>query len=371
MKLHPTLSAAATITVSNLTVTHGLAEKGGGISIESSFENSTFRLTSVSFTQNVAQGLGSTQTAGGGLFAELSGGGSHLRLTRCRFIGNSAQSFSDGSSSGGGAYIFLNGSGMSTGIELSTFESNTLSGGPFAHGAGLSVGSPFQNIVWIVASEFTSNEVLTGSPTYGTGAGFMAQFEGDSLAMIREISLLGNSCPLVDGYQADISLSGTSSTSAGDILAAGANTGLRIEAHDSAEVSLTNVTATDNVGVGLRFFVGAPTVTAVLQNTLLYGNGTDLQVSGSVTGDHNLIGIDPHFADPGGGDYHVTAGSPAENAGTNGPTAGLGDTDCTGGVRLIDGVVDIGALEGVDLIFSDGFAWGRADRWSATVGSGG
>jgi hypothetical protein len=289
----------------------------------------------------------------------------------CSFIGNSAQAFSDASADGGGAYIEVFGTGISVGIEFSTFEENTSSGNHFILGAGLHLAGPGQHTVWVIGSEFTANEVFTGSSGWGAGAGFFAAFGGGSLLMLREISLLDNICPSEEGAQADIFVGDTTLMAAGDILAAGGNKGMYIEAGESAEVHLTNVTATDNAGLGLDLFIGAPTVTAVLQNTLLYGNGTNLQVSGSVTGDHNLIGIDPHFVDPGGGDYHLTAGSPAENAGTNSPAAGLGDTDCAGGVRLIDGVVDIGALEGVDLIFSNGFAWGRADRWSATVGSGG
>jgi hypothetical protein len=369
MKLHPSLSAAATITVSNLTVTHGLAENGGGISIESSTTSSTFRLTNVSFTQNVAQGLGSAWIQGGGLDASLSGDQSHLRVRNCGFIGNSAQTFSDNGAEGGGAYIEMFGTGISAGIEFATFENNTSSGNALVLGGGLHLYGRGQSTAWVIGSEFTANEVFAASSQYSAGAGLFASFSGGSLLMLREISLLSNSCSAVDGSQADIFVYETTAVAAGDILAAGGDNGVYVNASDSAEVNLTNVTATDNAGVGFRFIVGAPTVAAVLQNTLLYGNGTNLQVSGSVTGDHNLIGIDPHFANPTGGDYHLTAGSPAENAGTNSPAPGLGDTDCSGSIRLIDGVVDIGALEGVDLIFSDGVAWGHTGRWSATVGA--
>jgi hypothetical protein len=54
--------------------------------------------------------------------------------------------------------------------------------------------------------------------------------------------------------------------------------------------------------------------------------------------------IDPLFYDPDNGDFHVTATSPAINAGLN-DAPNLPETDLDGNTRILDGIVDIGAYE--------------------------
>ncbi len=73
------------------------------------------------------------------------------------------------------------------------------------------------------------------------------------------------------------------------------------------------------------------------------------------TGLNGNISADPLFADPAGGDYHLTTGSPAVDAGQN---AGAPATDIDGEARPVDGngdgvpVVDLGADEfgGLDAV---------------------
>jgi hypothetical protein len=66
--------------------------------------------------------------------------------------------------------------------------------------------------------------------------------------------------------------------------------------------------------------------------------------------DPENISADPLFVDPAIGDYHVTGGSPAIDAGTN-EDADLTETDLDGVDRIVDGnddglaIVDMGAFE--------------------------
>ncbi len=59
----------------------------------------------------------------------------------------------------------------------------------------------------------------------------------------------------------------------------------------------------------------------------------------------SLIGLDPLLLNAPTGDLHLTAGSPAINAGENLPPEQMGTLDIDGDARIIGGIVDIGADE--------------------------
>lgn len=52
------------------------------------------------------------------------------------------------------------------------------------------------------------------------------------------------------------------------------------------------------------------------------------------------------------------SGSPAENMGDNHPPGGLSPLDIEGNSRVVDGIVDIGFAEGIDVIFACSFETG-------------
>jgi hypothetical protein len=108
-------------------------------------------------------------------------------------------------------------------------------------------------------------------------------------------------------------------------------------------LAFTNTIIAGHAMVGIAAAAGS---TVTLETTLWYGNGAWTLGPGAVTSYNNVTG-DPAFANPAGWDYHLTAGSPAIDAGLY---AGV-DGDIDGDQRPADGdvdgtaTVDIGADE--------------------------
>lgn len=102
-------------------------------------------------------------------------------------------------------------------------------------------------------------------------------------------------------------------------------------------------TALDNTSYG-----GYSNDNVVWENNLTYdGTGqasvrTDGGNAMPTEADGNLLGVAPQFVDASGGDFSLTEGSPAIDAGTNG--FGLANVDLEGTDRTV-GTVDMGALE--------------------------
>ena len=60
---------------------------------------------------------------------------------------------------------------------------------------------------------------------------------------------------------------------------------------------------------------------------------------------NGFVGLDPLLVNPTSGDLHISAVSPAINAGENLPSAQMGTMDFDGNPRIIGGTVDLGADE--------------------------
>jgi hypothetical protein len=123
---------------------------------------------------------------------------------------------------------------------------------------------------------------------------------------------------------------------------------------------VTHCTFVENSDGGIYNDYSTPIVT----NSILWANGgfqiggdpgvvTWSCIQGGWDGQGNIGAgeIDPLFANPGTGDYHLAPGSPCIDAGTNDPAPGLPATDLEGNARCIDGdgdkvkVADMGAYE--------------------------
>ena len=119
-----------------------------------------------------------------------------------------------------------------------------------------------------------------------------------------------------------------------------------------ANVTIAGNSASDGLG-GVAFGTGDPARQLVIQNSILFFNdGDDLSCSGGpcdVTYSDVSEGIaspgnisaDPQFVNRTAGDYHLRAGSPAIDAGTD---EGAPPVDFEGDPRPV-GEVDMGADE--------------------------
>ncbi|MFH1147912.1 MAG: right-handed parallel beta-helix repeat-containing protein [Pseudomonadota bacterium] len=133
------------------------------------------------------------------------------------------------------------------------------------------------------------------------------------------------------------------------------NSGKGIYSTMYSYATITNCTISGNTGGGYCFNGGCDTIT----NCVVWGNTsygispgcprvTYSDVQGGYSGTGN-INADPKFVNPGGGDYHITNGSPCINKGSNSAPA-LPATDIDGNARIISGIVDMGADEYLPIV---------------------
>jgi hypothetical protein len=156
-----------------------------------------------------------------------------------------------------------------------------------------------------------------------------------------------------EGSQLVVNAIGEGSTAIlSDSLIAASPDGGGLDVWAGGEVNVVNCTIADNVQGNVRvdFFPGNPSPAKVsLANSIVFDSqgsgGYSIQSSGPVQQSHNLIGIDPSFVDPAGGDYRLRATSRVIDRGNPGPSGGLGPLDLDGVSRVVGPQVDVGAYE--------------------------
>ena len=123
-----------------------------------------------------------------------------------------------------------------------------------------------------------------------------------------------------------------------------------------SKLTLVNTTVAGNNEGGIAS--ANPAVDTVsIRNSIIYGN-TSIDIfmptaaidysiigTGSYTGGTTVSSADPQFVNPGGGNYHLQATSPAINNGSNAARPGYAISDLDGNPRIVSNDVDMGAYE--------------------------
>jgi len=304
----------------------------------------------------------SPSAQGGGFYALLRGT-QRLEILESLFQGNSSSTWDQGNARGGG--LFIHGRDNSTflidGCDI--LENSVESDGGQRAGGGLFL-FPEDDANGVLHDTFVSENTIEGTGSSSGSGGYLRTSHASTLEVSRtgwarnEVVAGDATAQLV--YETEAGNHTFRMTDSG--LAQGDGGGLNVTTKDSGTVQLVNLTVADHPGTGI-LATQEDTSTLAIYNTIAFDNGTDLTTSGTLDTGSNLIGVDPLFLDPLNLDYLLTAGSPAENMGDNDPPGGLSPLDIEGNSRVIDGTVDIGFAEGIDVIFACSFETGDLTTW--------
>ena len=343
------------------TLTNGTRD-GAGVRVFSNNVNNSAKvvLRSLWIVENHLTESPSAQ--GGGLYALLRGT-QRLEVLRSLIQGNTSSTWDQGNARGGG--LFIHGRNNSTflidGCDI--LENSVDSDGGERAGGGLYL-FPEHDAKGVFYDTFVFENLIEGTGTSSGSGGYLRTSSASTLEVVRtgwaqnEVVSGDATAQLV--YETESGLHTLRMTDSG--LAQGDGDGVEVTTKSEGTVHLVNLTVADHPGTGI-LATQQDTSTLAIYNTISYGNGTDLTTSGTVDTGSNLIGVDPLFLDPFNLDYYPTAGSPAENMGDNDPPGGLGTLDIEQNSRVIDGTVDIGFAEGIDVIFASSFETGDLTTW--------
>ena len=218
--------------------------------------------------------------------------------------------------------------GSSPTIIGNIFDSNNQGGGGFGAGIGGNNSSP--TIEQNVFRNNTCDDQWT--------SGVVSFVNGSSPLIVNNI-FESNPCRAINmtipvGYQPKI-INNTMVMN---------RVGVRVDrrVNTSFQTYLNNIIAGNDIGLEVDF--GSEDYNPTWGSNLVFGNGIDYDVIADQTGISGNISADPLFLDAANSDFHLLPDSPALDAGDN-TAPGLPATDQDGNPRIVNGIVDMGALE--------------------------
>lgn len=314
------------------------------------------------FLSNGVLGNGSDASRGGAAVARAVAGGD-ADFRDVTFLSNSAASGSGFAVEGGALFVEADAPGSVASCTRCYFQSNSA----VTTGTGGSTGA-FHSEAFNGSTTQLYDCQFGGNSATGPGANLKASaFKGGSNSgaalLLERVFIDFNSGAVSDSATYDMVLDGFGGTMAlyDSQLTFGSAGGLNVTTNSSVE--LGHLTIADYSTLGAILVANAGQI--LLQNSILSLNTTDLGASGNVVQTTNFVGGDPLFLNEPGGDYRLSASSPAIGAGTNGvATLRLADLDHHG--RIAGADTDIGSYE-FDGLFADNFEVRDTGSWSSTT----
>lgn len=326
-------------TVDGFTITGGKAPDGGGVYI---YDASPIIQNNV-ITANL--------TITDGSYADGRGGGIYVGGTSYAII---AENLILSNTSGYGGGIYHHGYGCRTIITITTNQiveniASRRAGGILMEGytpdivrANVITGNVAAEdgggmLIWHAAPQVEANRIVGNSARSGGGISLGNNATPSLLNNLvvgnaRDGLLVGSSSPVV----VNNTIVGSGLTNSGHGISLRSSPGCTPPYCTTGDI-INNIVISYEVGI----FGTGPITPAIDYNDVWGNTMADYSLpAGVVTGTHN-ISLDPLFVDPADDDYHLRAGSPCIDAGTD---AGV-TTDIDGDPRPIGAGVDIGADE--------------------------
>ena len=329
-------------TITNCTITENIAYLGGGIRCDHSYakiENCTISWNSAEIT--------------GGIHCH---GNSYATITNCRISNNNTGYV------GGGIRI--------GGYRATTLTNCTITGNSAYKGGGIHCDE---------SSPVITNCLVSGNNAEYGGGIYCNEYNDDSYPMIINCTIMENSALFGGAIYSDGGTFGTVSPTITNCLIFdnSAVCGAGVYSTDDSYPTITNCTIAGNSAEEFGGGIFGDNGTTTIANSILWGNhafegheivvgehssfvivsysdvqggeaGVYVEAKGHLEWLEGNIDMDPLFV--GGGDYHLTAGSPCIDAGAD---AGVYD-DIDGDERPWGAGFDMGADESTDCWDQDG-----------------
>ncbi len=265
------------------------------------------------------------------------GGGLYLSRGTTTIRGNTLQynvASRDRIGEGGGLYLFAS----SPEIAGNTFAHNVASRNGDGDGGGAYLDKNVAHPI-LDGNLVISNTATLNGAAIGRGGGLFLEGAYDSVRLVNNLLARNDATTGGSGLWAGSGSNLLSAQLLHTTIADNNSSGEGVRVNKYATLVFTNTIVAGYTTVGITATADA---VVTMTYTLWHGNGTHTGGAGTFSIAHDIPGDpDPAFADPAAWDYHLTAGSPAIDAGTHSGVR----TDFEGDPRPANADYDLGADE--------------------------